>query len=75
MDRMAESMASMADMCRTMMEKEMKSAPLKLGALVGVGSLFAVALVLFIVLEIQWIRFCNLRIKTERLKLTQQKAP
>lgn len=75
MDRMAESMTSMADMCRMMMEKEMKNAPLKLGALVTVGALLAVALVLFIVLEVQWIRFWNLRIKTERLKLAQKELP
>ena len=75
MDTMAKSMTSMADMCRMMMEKEMKNAPLKIGAIIGVGSLFLISLVLFIVLEIQWIRFWSLRIRTERLKLTGPKSP
>lgn len=69
MDAMAGSMKSMADMCRMMMEKEMRNAPLKMGAIIGVGSLFFIALILFIVLEIQWIRFWSVHIKTERLKL------
>lgn len=74
MDSMAKSMKNMADVCRMMMEKEMRSAPLKIGAIVGLGSLFLVALILFIVLEIQWIRFWSIRIKTERLKLTGAKS-
>ena len=75
MDTMAKSMTSMADVCRMMMEKEMRNAPLKIGAIIGVGSLFLIALVLFIALEIQWIRFWNIRIKTERLKLPGPKSP
>jgi hypothetical protein len=75
MDTMAKSMKSMADVCRMMMEKEMRSAPLKIGAIIGVGSLFLIALILFIVLEIQWIRFWSVRIRTERMKLTGPKSP
>lgn len=70
MGTMAKSMTSMADVCRTMMEKEMRHFPLKLGAIVAIGTLLTIALVLFIVLEIQWIRFWSIRIKTEHLKLT-----
>ena len=69
MDTMAKSMTSMADVCRMMMEKEMRSRPLKVAALAILGTLGVAALSLFVVLEIQWIRFWSVRIKTERLKL------
>ena len=47
----------------------MRLRPYWITAIISVGSLLLVALVLFIVLEVQWIRFWNLRIKTERKKL------
>lgn len=73
METMAKSMTSMADVCRMMMEKEMRSYPIKLAAIIGVGTLLFAALVLLVVLEVQWIRFWSVRIKTERLKLTEAK--
>ena len=73
MDAMAKSMKSMADVCRMMMEKEMRSYPIKLAAIIGVGTLLFAALVLFVILEIQWIRFWSVRIRTERLKLAGTK--
>lgn len=69
MREMAKSMKSMADMCRTMMEREMRDRPIKLTAIVALGTLLTLALVLFIVLEILWIRFWSLRIKSERKAL------
>ncbi len=69
MDRMTESMTSMADMCRMMMQREMQQMPYRMAALITVGTLLTVALVLFIILEIQWIRFWGLRIQTERQNL------
>ena len=72
MREMARSMKSMADMCQTMMQREMemlKYRPIWITAAAVVGALLAVALVLFVVLEIQWIRFFAVRIKTERHKL------
>lgn len=74
MEAMAKSMASMADVCRTMMEKEMQHFPLKLAAIIALGTLLTIALVLFIVLELQWIKFWSVRIKTERLKLTAPRS-
>jgi hypothetical protein len=66
MDKMAEAMTSMAEMCQTMMRGEMKMMPWKIGAAVIIDSILAIALVLFVVLEIQWIRFWSLRIKSEQ---------
>src|SRR2546427_31452 len=50
MDAMAKSMTSMADMCRMMMDEEMKRMPLRVAAGVIFGSLVTVALALFVVL-------------------------
>ena len=69
MREMASAMKSMADMCRMMMEQQMESRPYLLTAGLSVGSLLVISLVLFIVLEVQWIRFWSIRIKTERRKL------
>jgi len=69
MQEMARSMKSMADMCQMMMQREAQLRPYWMAAACIVGALLAVALVLFIVLEVQWIRFWNLRIKTERRRL------
>lgn len=66
MDKMAEAMTSMAEMCQTMMQGEMKMMPWKMGAGVIIGSILTIALVLFVVLEIQWIRYWSLRIKSEK---------
>jgi hypothetical protein len=66
---MAEAMTDMARACQQMMEMEMGSRPLKLWAGVTVGVLLLIALILFIILEVQWIRFWSVRIKTERARL------
>lgn len=69
MREMARSMKSMADMCQVMMEREMAYRPYWVTAGVSVGVLLVVSLVLFIILEVQWIRFWSVRIKTERQRL------
>jgi hypothetical protein len=72
MDKMAEAMTSMAQMCQTMMQREDRSLRyVVIGACV-VGTLLTIALILFIILEIQWIRFFGVRIATERRKLSQE---
>ena len=63
-------MKSMADVCRMMMEREMKSMPLLIAAGAIVGGVVVIALVLFLVLEVQLVRFLGLKIKTERRKIT-----
>lgn len=65
MRQMAKSMTAMADMCRMMMEREMKGWPLKMAAGVIIGILLVAALVLFVMLEIQWIRYWKYRNTTE----------
>jgi len=69
MQEMARSMKSMADMCQMMMQREAQLRPYWVTAACIVGALLAIALVLFVILEVQWIRFWNLRIKTERKHL------
>lgn len=69
MREMASSLKSMADMCQMMMQREMRSRPYWIAAIAVVGTLLALALVLFIVLEIQWIRLFGLRVKVERKNL------
>jgi hypothetical protein len=71
-DKMAESMTAMAQMCQTMMQRE--HATLRYALIGGcvLGVLLAIALILFIVLEIQWIRFFGVRIRAERAKLSER---
>ena len=68
MKEMARAMKSMADMCQMMMQQEMKQRPFLIAAGATVGTLLVIALVLFIVLEIQWIRYFQVRIRTEKIK-------
>lgn len=66
MEEMAKAMTSMAQMCEAMMKMEMQNHPLKVAVVAAGGSLLATVLVLFVVLEIQWIRYFHLRIRQER---------
>src|SRR6266516_4819809 len=52
-----ESMKRMADMCQQMMQKEKAAMPFIIGSSVIFGVLLLIALVLLIVLEIQWIKY------------------
>ena len=59
MDEMAgmDSMKRMADMCQEMMKAEKGAMPYIIGVSVLFGLLLFIALVLLIVLEIQWIKY------------------
>jgi len=59
MDEMAgmDSMKRMADMCQEMMKGEKAAMPYIIGVSVLFGLLLFIALVLLIVLEIQWIKY------------------
>src|SRR5437870_1580705 len=70
MDKMAEAMTAMAQMCQTMMQKEDRSMRYAVVGLSIVGALLVIALILFIVLEIQWIRYFAIRIRVEGKKRT-----
>jgi hypothetical protein len=73
MEHMADAMASMARACETMMEREMAAYPWKMAALGGLGILGSLALLLFVILEIQWIRFFSLRIKKAKRELHESR--
>ena len=70
MDKMADAMTAMAQMCQTMMQREDRTLRYGLVAACVVGAFLLIALVLFIVLEVQWIRFFGLRIRAERRRLS-----
>lgn len=63
---MASSLKSMAEMCQAMMQMEMKGRPWMIAAGVLIGTILTIALVLFIALEIQWIRHWHQRLAAER---------
>ena len=52
-----DSMKRMADMCQEMMKAEKGAMPYIIGVSVLFGLLLSIALVLLIVLEIQWIKY------------------
>lgn len=67
MEEMASSMTAMADMCREMMQREAAMRPYKMAAAVSLGGLLLVALVLFVVLEVYWIRHWRRVVNTQDL--------
>jgi hypothetical protein len=60
-----ESMKRMADMCQEMMNKEKAAMPFIIGTFVAFGVLLLVALLLFVVLEILWIKHWSRALKRE----------
>src|SRR3989442_1125605 len=74
MNKMEQSVTAMSQMCQMMMQKEMHAAPLKYGAIIGLGALLGIALILLIVLEVEWVRVWALRLKSEKRKLAQAPA-
>ena len=73
MNKMEQSVTAMSQMCQMMMQKEMQAAPWRYGAIIGLGTLLAIALVLLIVLEVEWVRLWALRLKSEKRKLAQDR--
>jgi hypothetical protein len=70
MDKMSDSVTKMSEMCMAMMEKEKAMMPLVIGTSAIFGLLLFVALLLLVVLEIQWIKYWS-RI----LKQSQSASP
>lgn len=66
MDKMAQAVTRVANACETMMQKEMAAMPWIHGAAITFGVMLFIALTLFIVLEIQWIRHWSYRNKRDR---------
>jgi hypothetical protein len=75
MEHMADAMASMAQACETMMKREMAAFPLKMAALGIVGIILSIALILLVVLEVQWIRLLGLRIQQAKRELSVVPVP
>jgi hypothetical protein len=63
MDKMATTVTRAAEMCEMMMQKEMAMMPYKIGAGITVAVLLFIALILFIVLEIQRIIYWSRLLK------------
>lgn len=57
MDSNSDSMKQMTEMCMRMMQSERAAMPYIIGVSILFGLLLFIALVLFIVLEIQWIKY------------------
>ena len=66
MDSTPDSMKQMAEMCQKMMRNEEAAMPYIVGISVVFGLLLFIALVLFIVLEIQWIKYWSRKLRSER---------
>ena len=65
MDKMSDSVTKMSEMCQMMMKKEMAGAPYKMAAGLAIGVLLTAALVLFVILEVQWIIYWSRLLKTQ----------
>src|SRR5205823_11619048 len=66
MDSTPDSMKQMAEMCQKMMRNEEAAMPYIVGISVVFGLLLFIALVLFIVLEIQWIKYWSRKLRSEK---------
>ena len=66
MDSTSDSMKQMAEMCQKMMRNEEAAMPYIVGISVVFGLLLVIALVLFIVLEIQWIKYWSRKLRCEK---------
>ncbi len=66
MDKMATTVTRAAEMCETMMKKEMVAATGKMVAGMAVGVLVLLALIFFVILEVQWIIYWSRLLTTQR---------
>ncbi len=63
MDKMAESVTRMSEMCEMMMKKEMAAMPWKIGAGISLIVLVFVNLVLLAILQVLWIKYWSRLLK------------
>jgi hypothetical protein len=66
MDKMADSVTKMSEMCQMMMQKEMASARCKVVTGIAFGVVLFLDLLLLVVLEIQWIIYWGRKLKSEK---------
>jgi membrane protein YdbS with pleckstrin-like domain len=62
---MSDSVTKMSEMCQMMMRNEMATMPYKVATGITIVVLLAIALVLLIVLEIQWIKYWSRILKRQ----------
>lgn len=65
MDKMASTLTRVAEMCETMMKKEMASAPYRMAAGIAFGGVLFIDLLLLAVLEVKWIKYWSRKLKSE----------
>ena len=66
MDKMADSVTKMSEMCKMMMRKEMATMHYKIAAGIAFGVVLFLDLLLLLILEIQWIAHWSRTLKRER---------
>jgi hypothetical protein len=66
MDKMADSVTKMSEMCQMMMQKEMAGARCKMVAGIAFGVVLFLDLLLLVVLEIQWIIYWSRKLKSQK---------
>ena len=66
MDRMADSVTKMSEMCKMMMQKEMAGARCKMVAGIAFGVVLFLDLLLLVILEIQWIIYWSRLLKAQK---------
>jgi len=67
---MSDSVTKMSEMCQMMMQNEMAAMHYKIRAGVTIVSLFAIALVLLVILEIQWIIYWARLLREQKRRST-----
>ena len=65
-DRMADSVTKMSEMCQMMMKKEMAALPYLGAVAVTLGALLFTALLLLVVLQVQWIIYWSRLLKAQK---------
>ena len=66
MDKMADSVTKMSEMCQMMMQKEMAGARCKMVAGIAFGVVLFLDLLLLVILEIQWIIHWSRLLKAQK---------
>ena len=66
MQKMSDSVTKMSEMCMAMMEKEKAMMPLIIGVSTIFGVLLFIALLLLVVLEIQWIKYWSRLLNSQK---------
>src|SRR5437868_4767416 len=66
MDKMADSVTKMSEMCQMMMQKEMAGARCKMVVGIAFGVVLFFDLLLLVILEIQWIVYWSRKLKSKK---------